>query len=106
LVVEVTYVRQSSHLQNIGPEAVGDSLVGFPHRVTGKMRLARDRLHPAVAEQPADDRQAFSERERPRGEGVTSIVVSWIIPPAANRIISTDWCGDFSHCSGIAGRFG
>ena len=33
-------------------------------------------------------------------------VVSWIIPSAVSRIISTDWCEDFSQCSGIAGRFG
>ena len=38
------------------------------------MRIARSRLHPSVTEQPADDRQALAERERPRGEGVARIV--------------------------------
>ena len=33
------------------------------------MRIARGRFHPAVTEEPADDRQPFAERERPRGEG-------------------------------------
>ena len=32
------------------------------------MRIARGRFHPAVTEEPADDRQPFAERERPRGE--------------------------------------
>ena len=33
----------------------------------------RGRLGLAVAEQPADDRQALAERERPRGETVTEV---------------------------------
>ena len=39
-----------------------------------KMRVARGRFDPAVTEEPADDRQALAERERPRGEGVSHIV--------------------------------
>ena len=52
-------------LQDIGSDADGDALGGFPHRVAREMRIARSRLHPSVTEQPADDRQALAERERP-----------------------------------------
>ena len=48
-------------------------------------------------------RRLYAQR---RARGECTSVVSWIIPSAASRIISTDWYGDFSHCSGIAGRFG
>ena len=34
----------------------------------------RGRLHSAVAEQPADDRQAPAERQRPAGEAVPNVV--------------------------------
>ena len=62
---------ESNRLQDVGGDADGDALSGFPHRVARKMRIARGGPHPAVTEQPADDRQPLVERERSRGEGVT-----------------------------------
>ena len=47
------------------------------------MRIARGGPHPAVTEQPADDRQPLAERERPRGEAVTEIVNSPVFQPGA-----------------------
>ena len=38
------------------------------------MRIARGRLGLAVTQQPADDRQALAERQRPRGEAVSDVV--------------------------------
>ena len=35
-------------LQDVGADADGDPLGGFPHRVARKVRIARGRLHPAV----------------------------------------------------------
>ena len=55
------------HLQDIGGDADGDPLGGFPDRVAREMRIVRGRFDSAVAEQPPDDRQAFAERERPGG---------------------------------------
>ena len=52
----------------------GDALRGFPDRVAGEMRIAGNRLDPAVSEKPADDRQPFAERERPRGEAMADVV--------------------------------
>ena len=57
-----------------------------------QIRVAHGRLHPAVAEEPADDRQPLAECERPRGEAVlpnASIVpVSSEARPASESRIS------------------
>ena len=55
-------------LEDVGGDADGDPFGGFPHRVARKMGVARGRLDPAVTEESADDREALTERERPRGE--------------------------------------
>ena len=57
-------------LQDIGGDADGDPLGGFPDRGAREMCVVPGRFDPAVAEEPADDRQAFAECQRPRGEGV------------------------------------
>ena len=57
-------------LEDVGGDADGDPLGGFPHRVARKMGVARGGFDPAVAEETANDRQALAERERPRGEAV------------------------------------
>ena len=68
-------------LQDIGADADGDLLGGFPHRIAREMCVARGRLHPAVTEQPADDRQALAERERPRGEGMSDVMDAHVAEP-------------------------
>ena len=50
------YSRQSSRLQDVGGDADGDAFGALPDRVADEVRIARDRLPPAVTEQPADDR--------------------------------------------------
>ena len=47
------------------------------------MGAARGRYDPAMAEEPADDRQAFAERERPRGKGGAKVMDSEVIEPGA-----------------------
>ena len=66
-------------LQDIRGDADGDALGGFPDRVAREVRIAGGRLHPAVTEQPADDRQPLAERERPRGEGVADVVDAHVV---------------------------
>ena len=43
------------------------------------MRIARGRLGLAVTQQPADDRQALAERQRPRGEAVSDVVDAHVV---------------------------
>ena len=62
-----------SSTQDVGRDADGDLLGGFPDRVADEMCIAGGRLHSAVTEQPADDRQPLAERERPRSEAVLII---------------------------------
>ena len=68
-------------LEDIGGDADGDSLGGFPDRVARKVRIARGRLNPAVTEQPADDRQPLAERKRPRGEAVPDVMDAHVVEP-------------------------
>ena len=46
------------------------------------MRIARGRLDSAVTEQPADDRQALAERERPRSESLAEVMNAYTLEPA------------------------
>ena len=57
-------------LQNIGSNAVGDSLRRLMYQVPRQMGVARRRLDIAVTEQLADHRQGLSERERAGGKAV------------------------------------
>jgi len=57
--------RPAVSLQDIGRDADGDALSGFPHRVAREMRIPRGCLYPSVTEEPSDDRQALTQRERP-----------------------------------------
>ena len=68
-------------LEDVGGDADGDAFGGFPDRVAREMGIARGRLHPAVTEQPADDRQALAERERPRGEAVPDVMDAHVAEP-------------------------
>ena len=43
---------------------------GYLDRVAREVRIARGGLHPAVTEQPADDRQPLAECKRRRDEAV------------------------------------
>ena len=66
--------RELRRLQDVRRNADGDPLGGFPDGVPREMRIARGSLDPAVTEEPADDRQAFAERQRPRSEAVPDVV--------------------------------
>ena len=68
-------------LEDVGGDADGDPLGGFPHRVARKMGVARGGFDPAVAEETADDRQALAERERPRGEAVPDVMDAHVVEP-------------------------
>ena len=57
-------------LEEFGGDADGDPFGGFRDRIARKVCIARGGFDPAVPEEPADDRQALAERERPRGEGM------------------------------------
>lgn len=63
-----------TRLQDIFRDADGDAFGRFPDRGAREVRVARDRVHPAVAEQPANDRQPLAKGERPRGESVSYVV--------------------------------
>ena len=56
--------------KDVGEYALGDMFRGFLDGVATEMGMARGRLHVAVNEVPADDRQAFAERQRPGRRGV------------------------------------
>ena len=73
--------RGIKRLKDVLGDPDGDPLGGFPDRVAVEMRIARGRLCLAVTEQPADDRQAFAERERPRGEAVADVVDADVVEP-------------------------
>ena len=68
--------RVIERLQVVPGDSDGYPLGGFPDRVAVEMRIARGRLDPTVTEQSADDRQPVAERERPRGETVTQVVIA------------------------------
>ena len=61
-------------LQNIGPNAVGDSLCCRVDRVMYQVGVARRRLDAAVTEQLADRQQGLAERERTGGKAVPQVV--------------------------------
>ena len=61
-------------LVDIGGDADGDPLGGFPDRVARAVCVARGGLDPAVTEEPPDDRQAFAERQRSRSEAVPKVM--------------------------------
>ena len=65
------WLRGSVLRPYISIDADRDPLSGFPDRIAREMCIARSRFDAAVTEEPADDRQALAERERPRGEAVT-----------------------------------
>ena len=48
------------------------------HGIPRQVRIPRGRLHLAMAEQAADHRQAFPERQRPRRERVPEVVNSQV----------------------------
>ena len=84
-------------LQNISGDADGDTLGGFPHRITCEMRIARGGLDAAETEQPADDWQALAVRKCPRGEGMSEVVNSPLFQPGAPtdarpRMLKADRC--------------
>ena len=58
-------------LEEFGGDADGNPFGGFPDRIAREVCVARGGFDPAVPEEPADDRQALAERERPRGEAVS-----------------------------------
>ena len=62
-------------LQDVGGDADGDAFGGFLDRVACEVRVACGGFDPAVTEETADDRQAFAERQCPRGEGVAQIML-------------------------------
>ena len=73
--------REWKRLQDVGGDADGDPFGGFPDRVARKERVARGGFDPAVTEEPADDRQALAERERPRGKGMTDVMDANVVEP-------------------------
>ena len=70
-------------LQDVGGDTDGDPLSGLFHRIARKMRIARGRLDPAMTEQPADDRQPLTERERPRREAVPDVMDAYVAESGA-----------------------
>ena len=69
--------------EHVGGDALGNPHRRFMHRVPGQMRIARRRLDLRVAEQPADHRQGFAQRQRPRSVAVPAIVDAQILEPGA-----------------------
>ena len=68
-------------LEDIGGDADGDPFGGIPDRVAREVCVARGEFDPAVKEKPANDRQTFAERERPRGKAAADVVNSHVVEP-------------------------
>ena len=51
------------------------------HGIAREMGVARCGLHPGMAEQPGDRRQALAERQRAAGEGVAEVVQPDVVEP-------------------------
>ena len=68
-------------LQHVRSNADGDPLGGFLDGVAREMSIARGRFDPAVTKEPADDRETFAERQRPRSKAVPDVMDAHIVEP-------------------------
>ena len=68
-------------LEDIRSNTDGDALCGFSDRVARKVRVSGGGVHPAMAEQPADDRQTLAERQCPRGKAVSDVMDAHVVEP-------------------------
>ena len=73
------------------------------HNAVPVRRIGRD---PAMTEEPADDRQAFAERQRPRGKAVAEVMNSYALQSDAHvdpppRLLQIGDVGA-RHASGMA----
>ena len=69
-----------------------------------EMRIACGSVHPAVAGQPADDRQLFAERERPRGEEVPKVVDQYAVKAISLRFAASPYSKWRGYV--VTGRYG
>ena len=63
----------------VGFDPAGNPPRRLMHGIPLQMRIPRSRLHLAMAEQAADHRQAFPERQRPRRERVPAVVKAHVL---------------------------